>query len=269
MTKLTPKQQRFVQEYLIDLNAAASARRAGYSVRSADAAARTGSRLLRQEAVRTAIRRAMLERQKRTEITADYVLSNLMEIVERSMQRAPVLSRRGEQLVDGEDRHVWRFDGRTASRALELMGRHLGMFAEHARTPVSGDFSISWEGGQAQFIEEPLPTRTKDDRINAVIELFQNRLGETIDLAQAARSAAMSERTFYRAFRRSTGMTPHQWLLTARLKRAQERLELSDDSVERIALECGFESPITFRQRFREMFGTAPSVWRKNFRPEA
>lgn len=125
------------------------------------------------------------------------------------------------------------------------------------------------EGGQAQFIEEPLPTRTKDDRINAVIELFQNRLGETIDLAQAARSAAMSERTFYRAFRRSTGMTPHQWLLTARLKRAQERLELSDDSVERIALECGFESPITFRQRFREMFGTAPSVWRKNFRPEA
>ena len=150
MTKLTPKQQRFVQEYLIDLNAAASARRAGYSVRSADAAARTGSRLLRQEAVRTAIRRAMLERQKRTEITADYVLSNLMEIVERSMQRAPVLSRRGEQLVDGEDRHVWRFDGRTASRALELMGRHLGMFAEHARTPVSGDLSISWEGGQAQ-----------------------------------------------------------------------------------------------------------------------
>lgn len=163
MTKLTPKQQRFVQEYLIDLNAAASARRAGYSVRSADAAARTGSRLLRQEAVRTAIRRAMLERQKRTEITADYVLSNLMEIVERSMQRAPVLSRRGEQLVDGEDRHVWRFDGRTASRALELMGRHLGMFAEHARTPVSGDLSISWEGGQAQSsAPKPSPSDGED-----------------------------------------------------------------------------------------------------------
>lgn len=163
MTKLTPKQQRFVQEYLIDLNAAASARRAGYSVRSADAAARTGSRLLRQEAVRTAIRRAMLERQKRTEITADYVLSNLMEIVERSMQRAPVLSRRGEQLVDGEDRHVWRFDGRTASRALELMGRHLGMFAEHARTPVSGDISISWEGGQAQSsAPKPSPSDGKE-----------------------------------------------------------------------------------------------------------
>lgn len=149
MTRLTPKQQRFVQEYLIDLNAAASARRAGYSVRTADAAAKTGSRLLRQQAVRLAIRRAMLERQKRTEITADYVLSNLMEIVERSMQRAPVLSRRGEQLVDGENRHVWRFDGRTASRALELMGRHLGMFAEHARTS-GGELSISWEGAEGK-----------------------------------------------------------------------------------------------------------------------
>lgn len=170
MTKLTPKQQRFVQEYLIDLNAAASARRAGYSVRSADAAARTGSRLLRQEAVRTAIRRAMLERQKRTEITADYVLSNLMEIVERSMQRAPVLSRRGEQLVDGEDRHVWRFDGRTASRALELMGRHLGMFAEHARTPVSGDLSISWEGGQAQS-SAPKPSPSDGERAAAAGEI--------------------------------------------------------------------------------------------------
>lgn len=135
-----------------------------------------------------------------------------------------------------------------------------------ARLMVSPPFR---EGGQAQFIEEPLTTRTKDDRINAVIDLFQKRLGESIDLAQAARSAAMSDRTFYRAFRRSTGMTPHQWLLTARLKRAQERLELTDESVERIAQECGFESPITFRQRFREMFGTTPSVWRKNFRPEA
>ena len=146
MTRLTPKQQRFVQEYLIDLNAAASARRAGYSFRSADAAARTGCRLLRQEAVRQAIRRAMLERQKRTEISADYVLSTLMEIVERSMQRAPVLSRSGEQLVDGEGRHVWRFDGRTASRALELMGRHLGMFADRVRPEHGGAISITWEG---------------------------------------------------------------------------------------------------------------------------
>ena len=163
MTRLTPKQQRFVQEYLIDLNAAASARRAGYSVRSADAAAKTGSRLLRQEAVRQAVRRAMLERQKRTEISADYVLSTLMEIVERSMQRAPVLSRSGEQMVDGEGRHVWRFDGRTASRALELMGRHLGLFADRVRQEHGGAISITWEGQEGDAPSGTAPAAASDD----------------------------------------------------------------------------------------------------------
>lgn len=145
MASLTPKQQRFVQEYLVDLNAAAAARRTGYCVRTSAEAAKAGWRLLQHEAVREAVREAMLERQKRTELSADYVLSNLREIVERSMQRAPVLTRRGEQLTDAQGRHVWRFDGRTASRALELLGRHLGMFAERVRPERGGAISVSWE----------------------------------------------------------------------------------------------------------------------------
>ena len=147
MAALTPKQQRFVQEYLVDLNAAAAARRTGYRVRTSAEAAKAGWRLLQHKAVREAVREAMLERQKRTELSADYVLSNLREIVERSMQRAPVLTRRGEQLTDAEGRHVWRFDGRTASRALELLGRHLGMFADRVRPERGGSISISWEEG--------------------------------------------------------------------------------------------------------------------------
>ena len=73
--------------------------------------------------------------------------------VERSMQRAPVLSRRGQQLVDGEGRHVWRFDGRTASRALELMGRHLGLFAENSRRQGDVALSISWEGVDGRSVK--------------------------------------------------------------------------------------------------------------------
>lgn len=149
MASLTPKQQRFVQEYLVDLNAAAAARRTGYSVRTPAEASKAGWRLLQRREVREAIREAMLERQKRTELSADYVLSNLREIVERSMQRAPVLTRRGEQLTDAEGRHVWRFDGRTASRALELLGRHLGMFADRVRQEPGGAISISWEEAPA------------------------------------------------------------------------------------------------------------------------
>ncbi len=145
MAELTPKQRRFVEEYLVDLNAAASARRAGYCPRSPKSAAATGSRLLRQKAVREAVREAMLERQRRTELSADYVLRNLMEIVERSMQRAPVLAGGGRQAVDGEGRHVWRFDGRTANRALELMGRHLGMFGDRPAQERSMAVAVAWE----------------------------------------------------------------------------------------------------------------------------
>lgn len=121
------------------------------------------------------------------------------------------------------------------------------------------------EGGQTQFISEHLPTRTSNTRINAALELLQSKLGESVNLGEVAKTVAMSERTFFRTFKQSTGMTPYKWLSTARLKRAQERLELTHESIETIARDCGFESPTTFRERFRESFGVPPSAWRRSF----
>lgn len=69
--KLTPKQERFVQEYLVDLNATAAARRAGYSAKTAD---RIGPELLGKTCVSQAIQEAQKARQERTEITQDMVL---------------------------------------------------------------------------------------------------------------------------------------------------------------------------------------------------
>src|SRR5579875_2449812 len=77
MTKLTPKQKRFVEEYLIDLNATQAAIRAGYSAKNAD---KIGSELLGKTRVAEAIQKAMDERSKRTEITADRVLQELARI---------------------------------------------------------------------------------------------------------------------------------------------------------------------------------------------
>ncbi len=68
---LTPKQKRFVAEYLVDLNATAAARRAGYSAKTAD---RIGPELLGKTCVSEAIQQAIREREKRTEITQDMVL---------------------------------------------------------------------------------------------------------------------------------------------------------------------------------------------------
>lgn len=75
----------------------------------------------------------------------------------------------------------------------------------------------------------------------------------------------MSERSFYRAFRRSTGMTPAQRLVRARLRRAQELLENTAANIEQVAQACGYASAVTFRQRFREAFDVSPSAWQHTF----
>lgn len=135
MPKLTDKQTAFVREYLVDLNATQAAIRAGYSERTAS---RIGPQLLGKTCVREAIEKAQAKRARRVEVTQDYVLSNLVEVVERTMQRAPVLDRKGEQVTDEEGRAVWMFDAKGANRALELLGKHLGIFTDKVRAEVSG-----------------------------------------------------------------------------------------------------------------------------------
>lgn len=135
MPKLTDKQTAFVREYLVDLNATQAAIRAGYSERTAS---RIGPQLLGKTCVREAIEKAQAKRARRVEVTQDYVLSNLVEVVERTMQRAPVLDRKGEQVTDEEGRAVWTFDAKGANRALELLGKHLGIFTDKLKAEVSG-----------------------------------------------------------------------------------------------------------------------------------
>ena len=134
MPKLTDKQKEFVRQYLVDLNATQAAVRAGYSVKTAY---RQGADLLQKTSIREAIEKAQAKRARRVEVTQDYVLSNLVEVVERTMQRAPVTNRKGEQVTDEEGRAVWTFDAKGANRALELLGKHLGIFTDKIRAEVS------------------------------------------------------------------------------------------------------------------------------------
>ena len=109
--KLTPKQQCFVNEYLIDLNATQAAIRAGYSEKTAN---RIGPQLLVKTCVSEAIQQARQELEKRTQITADLVLKELAAIA----------------LDDASDVSDSRLRYTNKIRALELLGKHLGMFKE-------------------------------------------------------------------------------------------------------------------------------------------
>jgi len=127
MRQLTPKQQAFVLEYLIDLNGAAAARRAGYKAKNADEQA---VQLLRKTWVREAIQAEMEKRSQRTEITADYVLTTIRNTVERCAQAEPVLDREGNPT--GE----YRFDSTAVLRGAELLGKHLKLFTDRTEVTV-------------------------------------------------------------------------------------------------------------------------------------
>lgn len=122
------------------------------------------------------------------------------------------------------------------------------------------------EGGQAQFIEHPVPTSTRDKTINGLLDDLRRNLDKPHDLDALARSTSMSRRTFTRHFHKATGVTVGEWLNAQRLQRSQELLETTNASIEAVATMAGFQSPISFRQRFKARFNISPSEWRRAFR---
>ena len=125
--KLTDKQKRFVEEYLVDLNATQAAIRAGYSEQTAYS---IGQRLLKKEA----IQQAQNKRSERTQITQDEVIRRLIENVDISMGKKatvitiPSKSENGE--VVGNDVAQFVYEPSAANKALELLGKHLGIFKD-------------------------------------------------------------------------------------------------------------------------------------------
>lgn len=122
--KLTPKQEMFVKEYLVDLNATQAAIRAGYSKKTAD---RIGPELLGKTCVARAIAEASQKRADKLELTAEWVLENLKNVAVRCQQAEPVMVfdySTKEMVETGE----YQFDSKGANRALELIGKHLGIF---------------------------------------------------------------------------------------------------------------------------------------------
>ncbi|EQB7865846.1 GlxA family transcriptional regulator [Citrobacter amalonaticus] len=121
------------------------------------------------------------------------------------------------------------------------------------------------EGGQAQFIAQPVAKNTQDQRINGLLEYLRQHSHEQHDLDSLAQKVMMSRRTLTRHFMKATGSSVAEWLIAERLRRSQELLESSRLPVERIATEVGFLSPVTWRQHFKSRFGVSPAEWRKTF----
>jgi len=134
---MTPKQEAFIREYLIDLNATAAAERAGYSAKTAYS---IGQENLNKPEIAAAIQAAMNERAERTQITADYVLEGIKDVTERCAK-------------EGE-----AFNPPSALKGYELLGKHLKLFTD--KTEVTGK-----DGGPIEQTVNVDPTLLSDQAL--------------------------------------------------------------------------------------------------------
>ncbi|HEY1927675.1 MAG TPA: helix-turn-helix domain-containing protein [Caulobacteraceae bacterium] len=132
--------------------------------------------------------------------------------------------------------------------------------AEAARVAVA---PLDRAGGQAQFIRREPPASTAS--LAPLLEWMTGHLEERITLDELAGRAAASPRTLTRRFRAQTGLSPLQWLLLARVRRAQELLETTSLPIELVAFQSGFENASAMRERFRRMVGVSPLAYRGAF----
>jgi AraC family transcriptional regulator len=106
------------------------------------------------------------------------------------------------------------------------------------------------------------PTAADERRISAMLRFIEANLAEALPLAQLAATAKMSEFHFLRVFKQVTRVTPHQYILRARLREAALQLKASTDDVVEIALASGFQDLSNFNHVFRAEFGVSPRMYR-------
>lgn len=126
-------------------------------------------------------------------------------------------------------------------------------------------FAPHRSGDQAQFVDRPIGNEGGEE-LEKTRSWIVERLAEPVTVDAMAAHARMSRRTFARRFAAETGLPPLQWVLRQRITAAQQLLEETGHSVERIAADCGFGSPASLRVHFHRALRTSPVGYRSAFR---
>ena len=122
-------------------------------------------------------------------------------------------------------------------------------------------------GGQAQFIERPVPSHP-ENKLAGLLDELRSEPARSWTLGQMADAAAMSQRTLARRFQETTGTSPTAWLTLQRVSVARDLLETTSLPIERIAEETGMGSATNLRLHFVAHVGIPPNLYRKQSRRE-
>ncbi len=121
------------------------------------------------------------------------------------------------------------------------------------------------QGGQAQFIDQPVPVDYEADRLSDTIQFIRQNLNSPHTVKSLAARARMSARTFQRRFSALVGMPVGKWLTQQRITRASDLLQSSDANLTAISTAVGFASASRLQYHFRKTFGLSPSQYRRRF----
>lgn len=150
--KLSPKQKRFVEEYLVDLNATQAAIRAGYSKKTAYS---IGEENLKKPDVKAAVDKAKEKRSKETKIDQEYVIKVITETIERCAQAHPVVDLFGRSVLveipDGTKAAAYRFKEMAVLKGAELLMKHLGMGVDNH------NHTVNVQAAQSGVLVAPAP----------------------------------------------------------------------------------------------------------------
>jgi AraC family transcriptional activator FtrA len=120
-------------------------------------------------------------------------------------------------------------------------------------------------GGQAQYVDVPVP-QALGDEMTELLAWAATRITAGLSVDDLARRAAVSPRTLTRRFRLATGLAPGEWLQGERLRLARRLLETSDDSIERVSQNAGYDTTVAMRAQFARRLHTSPRAYRRMFR---
>jgi transcriptional regulator GlxA family with amidase domain len=122
------------------------------------------------------------------------------------------------------------------------------------------------QGGQAQYIEQPIQRDLAADPLAETLSWAGSQLQRAHSLDSLAKRSHMSRRTFTRRFRQTTGTSVSRWLIAQRVAHAQRLLETSTAGIEQIASAAGFGSALSLRQHFVAALSVSPAQYRREFR---
>jgi len=152
--------------------------------------------------------------------------------------------------------------------------RRLAPLVAHACTGLAGSVAVAWEEVSvhlaAQVVQLVSALRADGSgapgnavaRVTRTVRAIERHPSARLTLGRLAREAGLSPYHFLRTFERVTGVTPHQYVLRARLREAALRLAAERAKIIDVALDCGFGDVSNFNRSFRTEFGVSPRAYR-------